>query len=145
MTSAPIKKPAAAKAGANPARKTATNTGSRATAAKAPVEKPARDVGAKPEAGGTLRTPDLVARVAEVTDAKPKDIRATIQAILETIGKALDAGETLVLPPLGKLTVIPAKVAGGNGPMKLKLRRGAGPGVGKTPAKEALAEPGEAS
>lgn len=146
MPSAPTKKPAAAATGTRPPRKTAAKPAGRAGAAKADGEKPAvRPIALTPTAGAVLRARDLTARVAKATETKMKDIRATIEATLSELGKALDAGETLNLPPLGKLRITPGKTDGAAGPMKLKLRRGAGPGPRRKAAKEALAEPGEPS
>jgi nucleoid DNA-binding protein len=92
-----------------------------------------------------LRTRDLVARVAEATGAKVKDVRGTVEATLAELGKALDQGQSLQVPPLGKLSVAPRKGADDTRPIKLKLRRAADPKVKKASKKEALAEPDEAS
>ena len=92
-----------------------------------------------------LRARDLVARVAEATGAKVKDVRDTVEAILAEVGKALDQGQSLQVPPLGKLSVAPRKGADDTSPIKLKLRRAAAPKVKKASKKEALAEPDEAS
>lgn len=145
MPSAPTKRPAAAATGTTPPKRAAAKAAGRAGAAKAAGDKTVRPVTLTPTAGATLRSRDLTARVAEATGAKMKDIRATIEATLSELGKALDAGEMLHLPPLGKVRITPAKAEGGDGPMKLKLRRDAGTGPRKKAAKEALAEPGEAS
>lgn len=140
MPSAPAKKPVAAK----PAAKTAAKAAAK-PAAKPAGEKAPRAEASKPTAGAILRTRDLVARVCEATGAKIKDARATVEATLAELGKSLDAGELLNLPPLGAVRITPAKAEGGDGPMKLKLRRGAGTAGGKKDDKEALAAPGEAS
>ncbi|MFZ9200208.1 MAG: HU family DNA-binding protein [Paracoccaceae bacterium] len=92
-----------------------------------------------------LRSRDLVARVAEATGAKVKDVRQTVEATLAELGKALDLGHTLQLPPLGKLSVAPRKGADDMSPIKLKLRRASDPVAKKASKKEALAEPDEAS
>ena len=92
-----------------------------------------------------LRARDLVARVAEATGAKVKDARQIVEATLAALGKALDQGQTLQVPPLGKLSVAPRKGADDTSPIKLKLRRAADPKVKKASKKEALAEPDEAS
>ncbi len=92
-----------------------------------------------------LRARDLVARVAEATGAKVKDVRDTVEATLAELGKALDQGQSLQVPPLGKLSVAPRKGADDTRPIKLKLRRAADPKVKKASKKEALAEPDEAS
>ena len=152
MSSAPAKKPAATKT----TPKTAQKTGAKATEkpadkvkpAKPEGEKPAKPAASKPTAGTTLRAKDLVARVAEATGAKIKDIKITVEATLSELGKALDAGEALNLPPLGRVKITPAKEEGGSAPMKLKLRRGAGNGgnsTRKAAEKEGLAEDGEDS
>lgn len=148
MTTAPAKKPAAPKT-AKPAAKPAAKTVAKAAPKAKPAAKPAVNVEQKaastPTAGGTLRAKDLVARVAEATGGKVKDIKGVVEATLLQLGRALDAGEALNLPPLGKLKITPAKAEGGAGPMKLKLRRGAGAAVKKKAEKEALAEVGEDS
>lgn len=146
-SAAPPKKPAtkattaAGKAAATPGPKAARAGAKPAGAARASTQAD----GSKPTAGGTLRPKDLIARVAEATGGKIKDIRGTVAATLEELGKSLDAGEILVLPPLGKLRVAPGKAEGGDGPMRLKLHRGAGVAGKKKAEKEPLAEPGEAS
>lgn len=146
MPSAPTKKTTAATSTATKAPRKAAG---RAGASKAAGDKPAREAALTPTAGATLRARDLAARVAEATGTKAKDIRTTIEATLNELGKALDAGETLNLPPLGKLRITPGKTEGATaaGPMKLRLRRGAGTGSGpkKKADKEPLAEAGEAS
>lgn len=157
MTSAPAKKapaakPAAkpAKAGLKPAVKSAVKSGVKAAAKAAkPAAKPVVVVEtpapSTPTAGGTLRAKDLIARVAGATGAKVKDIKATVEATLAELGRALDAGEALNLPPLGRVKITPAKTAGSTQPMKLKLRRGAGGAQRNKQDKEALAEVGEDS
>lgn len=147
MSTATAKKPAAEKA-AKPAAKTAAKPAAKPKAApKAAVAKPkpAAEATAKPARveGKALRAKDLVARVAEVTGGKVKDVKPLVEATLAELGRALDAGEALNLPPLGRVKITPAK-AGSDGPMKLKLRRG-GAAEGKKPAKEALADDGEDS
>jgi nucleoid DNA-binding protein len=169
MPSATAPKPAtkpAAKTAAKPAAK------SSAKSATKPVAKPAPKATIKaassskataissvtgPSSGGgktdkavsvdspMLRSRDLVARVAEATGAKVKDVRQAVEATLAELGKALDQGQTLQLPPLGKLSVAPRKGADDMSPIKLKLRRSSDPAVKKESKKEALAEPDEAS
>ncbi len=147
MPSAPAKKPTAPKTARKTPARAAANPAPKAAAAKAAEagDKPAKIAPSEPTAGATLRLAGLVARVAQATGAKGKDIRPTVEATLKELGKSLDVGEMLILPPLGKLRITPAKAEGATGPMKLKLRRGAGLGAKKKQAKEALAEGGEAS
>lgn len=130
-------KPAAAKTPVRPAGKTVGKA--------AQTEGPARSEPSKPTKGATLKARDLIARVAEATGGKPKDIKSIVEATLAELGKSLDASETLVLPPLGKLRITPAKGEGGSGPMKLKLKRGVAAGAKKKVEKEPLAEGREAS
>ncbi|TXI04219.1 MAG: hypothetical protein E6Q73_03620 [Pseudorhodobacter sp.] len=108
-------------------------------------ERAPKPAASKPTAGTTLKARDLIARVAEATGAKVKDVKPMVEATLAELGKSLDAGETLVLPPLGKLRITPAKGEGTTGPMKLKLKRGGAAGPKKKVEKEALAEDGEDS
>lgn len=167
MPSAPAKTASAAKtsATAKSAAKTATKPPSK-PAAKKPAPKPAakpalspavavkvtEDATSKPKAakpavvdGPVLRGKDLVARVAEATGAKVKTVRPLVEATLAELGKALDLGHTLQLPPLGKLSVSPRKSDTDTSPIKLKLRRASEANGKKASKKETLAEPGEAS
>ncbi len=165
MPSASIKKPAstvpaktAAKSPAKSPAKPAPKPVAKPVARAAPTPKAAsgnnvpppesRDkTSSKPVSTDTpmLRARDLVARVAEATGAKVKDVRDTVEATLAEIGKALDQGQSLQVPPLGKLSVAPRKGADDTSPIKLKLRRAADPKLKKASKKEALAEPDEAS
>lgn len=153
MATTPAKKPAAKPAAAKTATKATAKPPAKALPARAEpkaekLPKPERapkPEASKPTAGATLKARDLIARVAEATGGKVKDIKPMVEATLAELGKALDAGETLVLPPLGKLRITPPKGEGATGPMKLKLNRGGAAGGRKNPEKEALAEGGEDS
>lgn len=146
MSSAPAKKPAAKNPAAKPAR-TAANKAApiKPVAVAKPAE--AADAGA---ANTMMRTRDLIARVAESTGGKVKDIKATVESVLAELGKALDAGEMLNIPPLGKIKLAGAKAgeAAGpdaKGPVKLKLHRAAPASGDKKPGKQALADDSEDS
>lgn len=144
MPSAPAKK-TAAKPAATPVVKANV---AKTNPAKSAADKPVKEPASQPTKGATLRGKDFVARVAEATGAKVKDVKTTIDATLAELGRALDAGETLVLPPLGRVSVVPAKADGNAGMIRLKLRRVLGKAEGaaqKDDAKEALAEAGEDS
>lgn len=163
MPSASVKKPAApapAKTAGKSAPKSSPKPAVKPAAKDAPRSAPKATTGANVSATASgdnkpakpvsvdapmLRARDLVARVAEATGAKVKDVRETVEATLAELGKALDQGQTLQLPPLGKLSVAPRKGADDTSPIKLKLRRAADPKVKKASKKEALAEPDEAS
>ncbi len=138
-TPKPAAKPAAKDAARSAPKAT---TGANVSAPASGDNKPAKPVSVD---APMLRARDLVARVAEATGAKVKDVRETVEATLAELGKALDQGQTLQLPPLGKLSVAPRKGADDTSPIKLKLRRASDPAVRKASKKEALAEPDEAS
>ena len=165
MPSASIKKPAStvpAKTSAKPPAKSSAKPAPKPVAKPVVRGAPAPNAAAgnyvqPPESGHKpsskpisidtpmLRTRDLVARVAEATGAKVKDVRDTVEATLAELGKALDQGQNLQVPPLGKLSVAPRKGADDTSPIKLKLRRAADPKAKKASKKEAPAEPDEAS
>ncbi len=100
---------------------------------------------------------DLVDRIAAATGQKPKDVRDVAVATLAELGKALDKGELLNLPPLGKIKVNRSRELDNGASLTLKLRRGGGSSVGGTgagsggaaanrkSAKVALVEAGEDS
>jgi hypothetical protein len=129
----------------------------KSTAPKSRAAKPAPKSKAKPEAAPsnvvplavevaepavvapTLRVRDLVDRVADLSGAKKKDTREIVEATLAALGAAIDAGEVLNLPPLGKLRVARA-ATGETGAVTLKLRRGAGGKANEKADKEGLAE-----
>ena len=137
MTTAPAKKTTAPKT---------TKTTSK-TAAKA--EKPAKAVVAEAveaaEAALVMKLKDLVARVAEATGAKKPQVKEIVEAALTQIGKALDSGETVHLPTLGKLKVNRTRALEQGSILSMKLKRGTAGKVTKNSAPEALAEDGEDS
>ena len=125
----------------------AATASSRKSAGKA-ATKAADTESAEIEAGAVkvsnaLKLGELVERVATATGAKKKDIKATIEATLAELGKALEAGEQLNLPPFGKARVAKPGDAATGQPMVLKLKRGGATRNKKEP-KEALADVGEA-
>jgi DNA-binding protein HU-beta/DNA-binding protein HU-alpha len=117
-----------------------------APAKKSPVRQSAEDAVDAPEAGeeaatpGTLRLKALVDRVAASTGGKKKGLKETIEATLKELGLALQNGEMLNLPQLGKVRVAKSEGATPGSAMTLKLRRN-GNAPKKKPAEEALAEP----
>jgi hypothetical protein len=154
MATAPAKKtpakPAASKAAAKPATKAAPQSGaSSAPKTAAPKEPKVQLETTKPTTGATLKSKDLVARVAEAMGGKVKDVRETVLATLDALGKSIDAGEVLTLPPLGKLRLIPVKGDKTPGALRLKLQRVTGAKADKKDDKkegaEGLAAAGEAS
>lgn len=104
---------------------------------------PAPQSAAPAEKGASLRKKDLIERVAQVSGAKKKDVKAAVEATLQVLGEALARGEALALPPLGKARVSRQKEAGAGEMLVIKLRRGAGAGGAAKAAKEGLADPEE--
>ena len=61
---------------------------------------------ATPEAKApTVRRKEMVERIVATTGKKPNEIKSVLDGVLAELGKALSAGESLNLFPLGKITV----------------------------------------
>ena len=148
-----VKKPAAKKPAAKPAPKPAVKAvvaapkiaapvlASVPTAAPADAAAPARP--AKPAAGPQLKKKELLSRVVAALDGKKKGgVKEIVEATLATLGEALQKGESLNLPPLGKARVARTKGEGAEQQITLRLR-GAGEKNAPKGPKEALAEVGE--
>lgn len=76
------------------------------------------------EAGASLvvRKKDFVERVALVAGVKKGKVRDVTEAVLQVLGEALANGESLTIPPLGKLRV--TRQAGKDGDLlQIKLKR----------------------
>lgn len=71
----------------------------------------------------TLLKRELFARVAAATDAKKPQVKQIVEATLAIIGQALEAGEALNLPPLGKVRIVRSRDTGTAEVITLKLRR----------------------
>jgi nucleoid DNA-binding protein len=91
-----------------------------------------------------LRSKDLLDRVAAATDLGKNKVRSIVEATLTELGKALEAGEGVNLPQLGKIRIVNSRREDQGTIMTLKLRRSAAK-PDKDAANEALAEAGEAS
>ncbi len=143
-------KPAtASKAAAKPAPRAAVKSKIAAVAAKPQVkEESMNEVVEIAESGAKvvamMKVKDLIDRVAAASDQNKKDVRAIVEATLAELGKALEAGETLILPPLGRLRIANQKSDAAGQILTLKLRRGGEKKPGKN-AGEALAAASEAS
>lgn len=79
----------------------------------------------------------LVDRVQAATGGKKKAVREIVEATLQALGDALEKGEALNVPPLGRLTV-KREGKGAAGAMTIKVKRGGKKG------EEGLAEADEA-
>ena len=114
------------------------NLGKGADLAIAPVPDEPVDTAADP----VLSRRELIVRLkarADTDGVNGKDLRRTLDAVLDELGAALLAGETLNLPPLGSMRVTRKKDTGGADVMICRLRRKK-PGA---PAIDPLAVPAE--
>ena len=95
--------------------------------------------------GVVTKRKDLVDRVVAEIGGRKGGVREIVEAMLTEMGAAIDRGEDLLLPPLGRLRVIKSKSAetGGAATVTLKLRKaGTGP---RKDGKAPLADDGEDS
>lgn len=85
--------PSAPSAPANMASSSAATTPAK-TAAPTPVT-----------ASEALRRPDLIQAVADRVSLKRSEAKMVFDVVLDEIGKALDANDEVIVPPLGKMMV----------------------------------------
>ncbi|NGQ92120.1 hypothetical protein G5V65_14575 [Rhodobacter sp. HX-7-19] len=144
-----VKKPAAKKPAAKPAVKAVVAAPKIAAPvlASVPAAPPADAAAlarpAKAAAGPQLKKKELLSRVVAALDGKKKGgVKEIVEATLATLGEALQKGESLNLPPLGKARVARTKGEGAEQQITLRLR-GAGEKNAPKGPKEALAEVGE--
>ena len=114
------------------------------TAIAAMATAPDRGDGEVGKGALALRVKDLVERVSNAGDFKKKDVRDIVEATLAELGRALEAGEVLNLPPFGKLRVGRSRDLANGSMMTLKLRRMPAKTGGKKARIEGLADAGEA-
>ncbi|MFV0411047.1 MAG: HU family DNA-binding protein [Paracoccus sp. (in: a-proteobacteria)] len=92
---------------------------------KANQDKPARTEAV--EINGELVTPkQFLERVASAGGLDKDQARAAVDVVLAVIADALDKGETLVIPPIGRLKPVKQRADKGGTIMTLRLRRQAG-------------------
>lgn len=72
-----------------------------------------------------VRRKEMVARIAASSGLKPNAIKTVLDSVLKEIGDALSNGESLDLPPLGKLSVNRSKHVKNAEILICKLRRNA--------------------
>jgi DNA-binding protein HU-alpha len=65
--------------------------------------------GSDAAAGPELKKKDLIERVITRSGLKRREVKPAVEAVLEELAAAIQAGEELNLPPLGKLKVTRAK------------------------------------
>ena len=89
------------------------------------VSPPGKDPDAvprNPQPAHVLQKKDFVDRVVAASGAKKADARPIIEATLAQLGKALSAGETLAVPPLGRARVNLERDQRGGEIITLRLR-----------------------
>ncbi len=149
MASSPAKKLTAVKPSGKTAAKPAARTGAKAAPKIAVVTDGEAGEAEVSATAPQLRIKDLVEQVAVATGGKKPAVREVVEATLAAIGAALDKGDALNLPPLGKARVGRTKTGDQGAMLTLKLKRGGGTkpakSAGKTDEKEPLAEDGEDS
>ncbi|TKD13797.1 HU family DNA-binding protein [Rhodobacter capsulatus] len=74
-----------------------------------------------------VKKKDFVERVVLRSGAKKPVVRDLTEAVLAVLGEALAKGETLVLPPLGKISVARTVDKTGGDILHVKLRQMAAP------------------
>lgn len=72
-----------------------------------------------------LKRPDLIEAVAKRVSLKRSEAKMVFDVVLDEIGKALDASDEVVVPPLGKLMVKKRLEKPGGDMLTLKLKRAA--------------------
>ena len=79
--------------------------------------------GTEDDAAGPMKKPALLDAVVARTNLKKRDVKPAVEAALAVIVEALENGEELNLPPMGKLRVVKTKeLDNGVQVMTLKLR-----------------------
>lgn len=112
--------------------------------AAAATEAGTASVTAAAEEGGadkSLTVKLLIERVVARTDLKKKEAKTAVEAALAVLGDAMAAGETLNLPPFGKMRVNRKKDKANGESMTLRMRRGSGGRWGGQKADENAKEP----
>ncbi len=90
-----------------------------------------------------LKRPDLIEAIARRVSLKRSEAKMVFDVVLDEIGKALDASDEVVVPPLGKLMVKKRMEKPGGAMLTVKLKRAAAdPTAGDLAP---LADPGEDS
>lgn len=81
----------------------------------------------------TVRRKEMVDRIVASTGKKPNEIKSVLDGVLEEIGNALSAGESLNLHPLGKVSVNRQKIFDDREVLICKIRRKIEPVSGEEP------------
>lgn len=111
----------------------ATSTATKATTApvSAPepevtpevIEETASATPQTPADDDRLRRPDLIEAIAKRVSLKRSEAKMMFDVVLDEIGKALDASDDVVVPPLGKIMVKKRMEKPGGAMLTIKLKR----------------------
>lgn len=123
-------------------RRSGTSGTSGTSATKAPVSAPAPDAAKEAPAAveatvdataavlatgaaedDRLKRPDLIEAIAKRVSLKRSEAKMVFDVVLDEIGKALDASDEVVVPPLGKLMVKKRLEKPGGNMLTVKLKR----------------------
>lgn len=80
---------------------------------------------ANPADDDRLKRPDLIEAIAKRVSLKRSEAKMMFDVVLDEIGKALDASDEVVVPPLGKLMVKKRMEKPGGTMLTVKLKRAA--------------------
>jgi nucleoid DNA-binding protein len=106
-----------------------------------PATPPMAEEGPTAQAGAAdarFKRQALLEAVCAKTPIKRSDAKTLVEVVLEELGRAIDANDELVLPPLGKLSIKRRNTEGAGGDvLTIKLKRvsdaGAGSGEKESP------------
>ncbi|WP_245540878.1 HU family DNA-binding protein [Octadecabacter antarcticus] len=73
-------------------------------------------------ADAPIKKPEFIDRVMAETGLKKKDVKPVVEAMLAVLGRALIAGEELIVPPLGKVMINRSKQVANATIINIKLR-----------------------
>ncbi|MEL6170009.1 MAG: HU family DNA-binding protein [Pseudomonadota bacterium] len=102
-------------------RKTPTPVAKDVAPAPAPDVAPVAEVTA--QSADVYRKKDLVEAVVAATGQKPRDVKASVEATLTALGISLDRGDTVQMPPLGKIKVTRTVAGSGAQVLTCRIRR----------------------
>lgn len=71
----------------------------------------------------SLKKSEFLTRVVERSMRRQSDVRPILEAAMAVLGEALDAGEDIQFPPLGKIKHHKAKHVSGHDVIMVKIRR----------------------
>ena len=91
----------------------------------------------------TIKLKDFIDRVVLISGGKKPGVKPVVEATLRVLGDALEAGESMVLPPLGRIKVNRTKDTGSGAMLTVKLKRTGAAKTAKPDADAGIAADGE--